>query len=429
MTDRKHLKTRVRSRMSQTGERYATARAHVVADAAPAPVAPPGPDPIGTDAGTSALRILAADAGLTLSEPLALVVGGGIGLGVFQFHYPKDAFSSFFLAGRHRWDDQRAFLTEAFERLHVTPEVGETGSARTAERELDEAVADGRPAIVWVDAAELGTRAYPAAWSGGAYHVVVVEGIDRERGTARLSDLASRPIAVPLDVLAGARGRIGKDRRRVLSLPAAARPELTPEGLLDGLRATIQGFDRPRTRQFGLSALADWAARLRRDGGDGWGTVFPAGGRLWDALLAIDSGIRGTSDGGLFRPTFAAGLHAAADLVERPALHAAAARYEALGAGWAALADAAIPSTVPAFRRARALHDQRAATYRDQAPAAVATARELWDELAMLRAAVDDDFPLDAASVMDLRRDLADRIADLQAGEEAALEDLRVAVA
>ena len=40
MTDRKHLKSRVRARMERTGERYAAARAHVVAAGDQTPMAP-----------------------------------------------------------------------------------------------------------------------------------------------------------------------------------------------------------------------------------------------------------------------------------------------------------------------------------------------------------------------------------------------------
>ena len=45
MTESKHLKRRVRDRMAKTGERYAAARAHVVAAPPPAPPATPAASP------------------------------------------------------------------------------------------------------------------------------------------------------------------------------------------------------------------------------------------------------------------------------------------------------------------------------------------------------------------------------------------------
>jgi hypothetical protein len=45
MTEQKHLKHRVRERMAKTGERYASARAHVIAKAEPAAAPEPTPAP------------------------------------------------------------------------------------------------------------------------------------------------------------------------------------------------------------------------------------------------------------------------------------------------------------------------------------------------------------------------------------------------
>lgn len=183
MTQRKHLKARVRARMTEPGERYAAARAHTVRSArlpsAPAPAAavPPQPTHRGTNPAANALRHIVADTGLDVGEPLALMIGGGAGIGIFQFHYAKEGFSSLFLAGRHAWDDDLRFVADALRRLELAPVVAETASARTADRHLRDALDGGRPVIAWVDAAELGTRGYPSEYLGGAYHVVVVRAL------------------------------------------------------------------------------------------------------------------------------------------------------------------------------------------------------------------------------------------------------------
>ena len=210
MTDRKHLKSRVRARMERTGERYAAARAHVVANAtATAEIAPPATEP-GANAGATALRIVLADIGLPMTEARALVIGGGIGIGVFQFHYAAEGVATFFLAGRHRWDDDLAFLDGALRRLGLTPSVTETSSARLADRQLRDALSTGRPVVAWVDVAVLGTRGYPAEWEGGGYHVVVVRSIDDARGVVLIDDLSQDPIEIPLEVFGRARARIAE---------------------------------------------------------------------------------------------------------------------------------------------------------------------------------------------------------------------------
>jgi hypothetical protein len=439
MTERKHLKTRVRARMTETGERYAAARAHVVRGAeaaatgatttAPSTADAPGPTP-GINPGTAALTALLAHAGLTIPESLALVIGGGVGMGVFQFHYAKEGVSTLFIAGRHRWDDDRAFLERALRRLGIEPVVTESTSARTAAGRLRDALAAGGPVVAWVDAAELGTRALPPIFSGGAYHVVVVRGIDDERGIATIDDLAARRFEIPLDVLARARARIGRQRNRVMYLPPGATiaDRALPAAIRDGLLATIDGLDHPRSRQFGLAALVDWQRRLRDGGRDGWSTVFPAGERLWTALAAIDEYVEHYgSGGGLMRPMFAAGLRRASAILGDGRLADLGTRYDALGRAWTDLADAALHDGVPAFRRTRAATDRRAEAFRDGGPEAADALRAAWAEADAVRAEVADCFPLEAPQTAALLEVLAGRLGDLHAGEVDALDGLRAA--
>lgn len=125
MTERKHFKQLVRARMAKTGERYAAARRqilHAEPEALDQPKHPfnhfAGSVPVAT-----ALRTLLAHAGVRaphtgqpFSEAMLFGIGGGIGAGVFAFHYTKEDFSSFFIAGRHLWQDDQAWLERALER-------------------------------------------------------------------------------------------------------------------------------------------------------------------------------------------------------------------------------------------------------------------------------------------------------------------------
>ena len=427
MTDRKHLKSRVRARMARTGERYAAARAHVVAGTGstgattPTPTADRSVTGPGANAGATALRILLADAGLDLTESHALVIGGGIGLGVFQFHYAAEGVSTFFLAGRHRWDDDLAFLDGGLRRLGLVPSVAETSSAKVADRQLREALATGRPIVAWVDAMVLGTRGYPAEWEGGGYHVVVVRTIDDARGVVVIDDLAEVPIEVPIDVFARARARIAKQKHRLLWLGADAGRVIDPAVVRAaeraGLAATVDGFDHPRTRQFSLAALTDWSARMRGAGRDGWATVFPPGERLWSALASIDEYVRSTgSGGGLLRTMFGAGLaevaagqgdERLADLGRR---YGTATDRPTIADAWDDLAAQALADAVPDFRRTRELQRVRATAYRTRGAAALPEVRAAWDELAAIRETMRERFPLTPTQTEALLRDLADRV-------------------
>lgn len=447
MTDRKHLKTRVRARMARTGERYAAARTHVVAagQADPAETAPDGILHLaGADAETTGLRILLAAAGIRdadgrpLPDPTALVIGGGIGLGVFSFHYAKEGFSSFYLAGRHRWDDAVAYLAGAAERLGRTLDTAESTAAAPAERRLRAALEHG-PAIVWVDLLELGTRAGPIELSGGGYHTLVVQRIDDDADEAIVSDLSRTPIRIPLGTLARARGRIAKQKHRVAWLAgredghaAAPDPDL-PAAIRAGLAATVAGFDRPRTRNFSLAALGDWANRLRGGSADSWARIFAPGEWRWVGLSAIHDGIEhGGSGGGLVRPRFAAGLRDAVERTGNRGLLDPADRYEALGREWSALATAALPDEVPLLRLTRQAQDRRAAAYASSGgtvdgradPAVVAA----WEELVALRAEAREAAPLDERTAAEHLAGLAERVDAIRVAEIAALDALRGAL-
>ena len=446
MTDRKHLKSRVRARMARTGERYAAARAQVVAatgstgTTAATPTADPSVTGPGANAGVAALRILLADAGLDITEPHALVIGGGIGLGVFQFHYAAEGVSTFFLAGRHKWDDDLAFLDGGLRRLGLVPSVAETSSPKVADRQLREALATGRPVIAWVDAMVLGTRGYPAEWEGGGYHVVVVRTIDDARGVVVIDDLAQVPIEVPVEVFARARARIAKQKHRLLWLDDDARrvtdPAVVRAAERAGLAATVDGFDRPRTRQFSPAALTDWSGRMRGTGRDGWATVFPPGERLWSALASIDEYVRWTgSGGGLLRTMFGSGLAdvAAAQGDERLAdlsrRYGGTAGEPTIAGAWDDLATQALADGVPDFRRSRELQRVRASAYRTGGVDALAETRAAWDELAAIRETMRERFPLTPAQTEALLHDLAFRVDVIAAAERDALVALRAVTA
>ena len=88
MTESKHLKARIRARMAHTGERYMTARRHVVGERPAAPADDHGwqlrgglhPD-------SAAIANVLAHHGTEVSEALVLGVGGGLGAGYILWEF------------------------------------------------------------------------------------------------------------------------------------------------------------------------------------------------------------------------------------------------------------------------------------------------------------------------------------------------------
>jgi len=432
MTVRKHLKELVRSRMKKTGEAYATARRHVIRGAPQPSVDPalrwhfPGNVPA-----TTALRILLAHAGVRaphtqepFSEAMLFGIAGGIGMGVFSFLYEKENFASFFVAGRQLWQDDKAYLTEACARFGIKPVVRESSGSKTAEKQLRDILSQHGMCIAWVDMAHLPHRAMPASYSGGGYHMVTVYRVQDEDSTATIGDLTDEPVQISLADLSQARARIKKQKNRLLAIPTAQSPQdlraLIQEGLRVCHQRLVDGKWGNIKTNFSLAAVRVWAERMygSKDK-EAWERVFTRGSRLWNGLTFMASFIEfyGTG-GGLCRPVFAEFLTEAAESLGESGLRDLAERYAQLGRDWSALAHAALPENVPAFREAWEVLTRRSELIASGGP--VEDLRSAWSQLGQQARQVNDNFPLSQAECDDLRRSLQIRIMALYEGEMAA---------
>lgn len=421
MTSHKHLKQLVRTRMTRTGERYAAARRHILAQAENTRTGPASAHLPGNIPATTALRILLRHAKVTgpggqpLSEALTLVLGGGIGAGSFAFYYEKEDWASLFLGGRHLWQDDLEYFVAAAGRLGLKPVVLEATGAKAAGLQLREALWSGGPVVAWVDSAHLPHRALPAQWSGGGYHVVTVYAIEGDH--ALIGDLADEPVTISLADFATARARIRKQKHRLLRLEPSKAARVPHAALDDALDACADGLTRNKMRNFRLDGFADLAERMTAEKGrESWGYMFPPGGRLWSALTWLYTSIEhyGTG-GGLCRSLFAEGLAEAATAFGRPALSALANGYRRLGEQWTVLAESALPDDVPACREARELISLKAELTLSGGDAA--GIGQCWDRLRELEAEARKRFPISAAGVENLKLELSRQLTEIHAAE------------
>ncbi len=364
---------------------------------------------------TSALRSLLAHEGEEYSGPALFVLAGGIGAGVFAFLYEKEDMVNLYLAGRHLWADDEAYLTAACRRLGWKTVTRESGGARAAEQELRTALERGAPVIAWVDMAHLPYRAMPAHFSGGGYHLITVQEI---RGDEALIDDNGVPRELSLRDLATARGRIAKFRHRLLRLDGRATKPPQPAAVLaDALATCASTLAKAKMANFRLDAFGELAERMVAiSGKESWGVMFPPGHRMWTALTSFYEYVEhyGTG-GGLCRKIFAEGL---AELGRRED----AARYGELARRWSAAAALALPEDVPEFREARELITTRSAMVAAQAPAP--EIRACWERLGKLSQEIRRKFPVSAERAATLRAALSERIMEIHHSEVAALEAL-----
>jgi len=287
MTRQKTFKRRVRERMERTGESYVSARVALI-----------GEEPVGAHRETSALKFALADAGIEISEPLLLIIAGGAGAACMSFRYEAAEFTHFHLSG---WNPFQSDVVAAVERLKLTPDIHETGGAKTAEKALRERL-ESRVQIAWVE----------------DYSVLAVAAVDDT--TAKVYD--RRLTSIPAEELTERRSRIRKQKHRLLAIEPG-EPDIDG-AVRAGLIACANGAVNPPSPGMSLDGIARWADELDK----GW-PKFPPGKHRDGAL----SEIRAATRDGLLRHLQAQGLREAG-------LAELAARTEQLAREWQALPDA-----------------------------------------------------------------------------------------
>ncbi len=335
-------------------------------------------------------------------------------MGVFAFHYQKPDIATFYISGRHQAHSDEAYLKDALQAFEIKPVISETSGARTAEKQLEEALQQFGPCAAWVE----------------GYRVITVYDIDIAKGTARIGDLTDEPLSIPLSRLTERRMRIKKQRCRLLSVPPAKRsPELA--GLVErGLRRCSEVLLNPTIpgmkSNARLEALRTWAERVHgSDDKESWSRTFRPGPNLMRGLWGIYTFIEhfGTG-GGLCRPIFADFCEEAAEALSRPDLKVLSKRYAALGREWSDLAYTALPDNVPALREVRELRICQVEC--KHAGEKVEEPRGDFEDPPELKKRA---FPLSEAESEKLRAELKTRIMALYEGEVAAHNMLRKVIA
>lgn len=416
--------------MEKTGESYAAAR-RLVLKQAPAEKRLADVHFAGNIPATTALHNVLTRAGVVdphtrrpFTEAMLFGIAGGIGAGMFTFLYEKADFASFFVAGRHSWMDDEAYVQAACKRLGVETVVKESSGAKPGEKHLRELLAEHGACIAWVDAAGLPHRAMPAHFGGGGYHVITVYGIDDKSSTALIGDMTDEPISIPLADLAAARQRIKKFKNRLLAVkPGKTSADLSAL-VQGGLQSCVSGLTKQKMKNFTLDSFKQWADRLHGSKDkESWERIFTPGKRLWQGLVSIYDFIEhyGTG-GGLCRSIFADFLSEAGDALKDAKLGELAKRYEELGHGWTELAKAALYPGVPLFKKAQQLLAEKAELLAAGAPPD--DVRDIWIQLDALAKEAAECFPLTAKQADALRADLQKRVQSLYDGEVAALAAL-----
>lgn len=424
MTQQKHFKKLVRERMKRSGLRYAAAR-RLILNSTSTERTPHRP---GLVPGSTALRILLAKRGIEYSEPMIFGLAGGVGIGQFSFYYEKADFASFFLAGRHCWHDHVTYLTRCLARTNQTPVIKESSTLKAAEKALREMIESHGPCVAWVDLSSLPHRGL-GHWkeTGGGYHLITIYSLTKDH--ALIGDLTDEPIEIRLADLTAARGRIKKDKFRLLGIEKGEKPKELRSLVKDAIAACHRGLTgadgvKSARKNFSLDVLSTWANRLTSTTDhDRWERVFAPGHRFFNGLMFLHYFIEySDSGGGLSRPIMADFLFEAAKEIQEPQLKTLGERYAKLGEQWSELADAALPDGVPLLAEVKKQLEAYSESFLSDGSTADRTV--YWQVIQDCERQARQKFPLNPKECAELRSQLRERVLEIHAAEVAAHEEL-----
>ncbi len=288
MTKNRDFKQRVRARMAKTGERYSTARAHVLA----APTTKDAPrsahlfDGVrhvgGQQGDLAAARNLCVNSGVNgpdgweLSEAMAFGLAGGVGFLYGVFEYGDTPTLTIVNRNKSMPDE---FCAPLFDRVGLDVTVHETGGVKTAAKHLDEVVASETPALCTTGSGLLPYLGLVCeAEEAAAPHLVGVVGVD-EDDNLLIDDRSPVPLIVSRGDFDAARAANRKARHRMVTVARPQGHKIDWDTVIaEAVAASAAGFNTPPVPQFkaniGLAGLAKWQDLLTSRTKKGWGTIF-----------------------------------------------------------------------------------------------------------------------------------------------------------
>ena len=339
-----------------------------------------------------ALSRLVEASGGDADDAFALGVCGGAGFIGVAFRNTRAGFSTLHVSG---WNPFQSNLLAGIERLGLPAIVRETTGRRRAARNLERALEDGGPVVLWVDGATVGLA--PTELTGMSPTVVVAEAVS---GGVQVAEGPGRLAVVAADVLSQARLANRTHRNRVVTVTPGGAGDLA-QLYRRGLAAVAVGAVGGPPGSSGPDGITALAGMLTTDGPGSWTDTFPGGWELRRSLVGLRSAI--VREGALLRRPQAGFTAEAARATGLSELAEVAEAYGRLAADWEELADAALPPDVPGLAELR------------DVPTPWALPKDLAEE----------PFPLGAVETSQLLHGLAAKLTALSGKEHATLELLR----
>ncbi len=363
--------------------------------------------------------------GEPFTEAMVFGIGGGLGACYILWEFKEHNRPAIVFGWQHLFNYPVRYVDALCERIGVTAEFHETGGMKKAGQTLHDALAAGRPAILWLERELLDYYNRDPDDTGWFSWVVTACGYDPATDRFTIDDTGAAPFTVPGASLTAARQRIPSFKNRLLLLSPPESMDL-PAAIKDGIQGNIEYLGSKST-SFALPTVRKWARMLTdTKNAKGWPTVFAGGKCLFSGLVSVYEGIMHEgSDGTALRCMYADFLSEAAAVLGSSALEDAAREYRAIGAKWRALAEMSLDPAVEPLAAVRDILDRREAAIRVGGDDQADTIVRLGKELEAMRPEEDAGFPRDEAWINDLFGRMQAQISDIFAHENAALDVLR----
>ena len=371
---------------------------------------------------TGSVRHILNYQGANFSEALLLGITSGICVGYFSFAYegfdPHVA-----LLTRNTFDPLETLL----DRLGVIREVRQTPTVEKGEKNVLDALQEGRPALVFADLYTLPYTAMPTDDGMWIFIPLVVYGLDRE--SAFISDRSDVPLKISAQELSLARGRTKNNKYKMmtLDLPNLDKvPRAVQAGIESCIRLYTEAPPKGARTNFGFAALDHWAELLvNKTHKTSWAKVFPRGRNLYAGLVSTYNCIEAFGTGGhASRDQYADFLDEAAAILVKPLLKDAGSLFRKAASAWDALAETLLPDSVEPLQETRQLIQQNMSLFQQSGGASIHQQQANRDRLQQIKTEMGSDFPLDERGCDELLGDVRDKVLAIRDIEREAVTAL-----
>lgn len=364
---------------------------------------------------------------IPLSEAILLGLSGGITFGYFLFDY--EGYDPYFnILTRNTFDP----LDTMFDRLGVVRNVLQTTDETRARQNLLNILDQGDPALVWVDFYSMPYNRLPNDENMWMMNPVVVYGL--EDGKVCIADRSSQPLTVDVEKFMQARGRVKKDKYRVMSLEIPDIDKL-PTAIQKGIWQCIGLFTEAPPKgsreNFGFAAYEHWFNMLTNTRNkQSWQRFFPAGSRLYAAQKNAIYWIQqwGMADGAE-RGAYADFLDEAALILGKPALSEVGKTFRRATDEWNVLAKAFLPDDVPLLRETRELMTKQHTIFTEYGDQKMDELRVIDQRLEAIKTAVISEYPMSDSEISAYREQLRSHVETIASLEREAIAQLQEAMA